>query len=235
MSTSVDRHWPGDTLTRVPYWVYQDPEVYRLEQRRIFEGPVWNYLCLEVEIAKPGDFRTTFIGEMPVVVVRDDDGAVHAFENRCAHRGALICLDTCGSGAKRFACVYHAWSYDRRGNLTGVAFRHGVGGKGGMPPTFKTEDHGPRKLRTTTTCGLVFGTLDDTTPPIEEYLGAEVHGRIRRVLNRPLVVLGRFTQVLPNNWKLYIENVKDSYHASLLHLFFTTFGINRLSQRARSS
>jgi anthranilate 1,2-dioxygenase large subunit/terephthalate 1,2-dioxygenase oxygenase component alpha subunit len=49
------------------------------------------------------------------------------------------------------------------------------------------------------------------------------------VFNRPPVVLGRFTQALPNNWKLYVENVKDSYHASLLHLFFTTFGVNRLS------
>ena len=36
--------------------------------------------------------------------------------------------------------------------------------------------------------------------------------------------------MLPNNWKLYFENVKDTYHASLLHLFFTTFRINRLSQ-----
>jgi phenylpropionate dioxygenase-like ring-hydroxylating dioxygenase large terminal subunit len=42
---------------------------------------------------------------------------------------------------------------------------------------------------------------------------------------------GRFTQMLPNNWKLYMENVKDSYHASILHLFFTTFEINRLSQK----
>jgi phenylpropionate dioxygenase-like ring-hydroxylating dioxygenase large terminal subunit len=44
-------------------------------------------------------------------------------------------------------------------------------------------------------------------------------------------VIGRFTQALPNNWKLYVENVKDSYHASLLHLFFTTFELNRLSQK----
>jgi len=44
-------------------------------------------------------------------------------------------------------------------------------------------------------------------------------------------VIGRYTQALPNNWKLYVENVKDSYHASLLHLFFTTFEINRLSQK----
>ena len=46
-----------------------------------------------------------------------------------------------------------------------------------------------------------------------------------------MVVLGRFTQVLPNNWKLYVENTKDSYHASILHTFFTTFELNRLSQK----
>jgi anthranilate 1,2-dioxygenase large subunit len=34
---------------------------------------------------------------------------------------------------------------------------------------------------------------------------------------------------LPNNWKLYAENTKDTYHASILHAFLTTFRINRLS------
>ena len=29
-------------------------------------------------------------------------------------------------------------------------------------------------------------------------------------------VLGTTSQILHNNWKLYIENVKDTYHASLL-------------------
>ena len=46
-----------------------------------------------------------------------------------------------------------------------------------------------------------------------------------------MLQLGRFTQVLPNNWKLYMENAKDSYHASILHLFFTTFELNKLSQK----
>jgi len=35
--------------------------------------------------------------------------------------------------------------------------------------------------------------------------------RIERVLGRPVEVIGRFTQALPNNWKLYYENVKDTY------------------------
>ena len=106
--------WPGD-VTRVPYWVYRDDELLKTEQRQVFEGAVWNYLCLESEIAQPGDWRGTVVGQMPVVVARAEDGSIAAFENRCAHRGALICLDNAGRGAKDFQCVYHAWRYDLRG------------------------------------------------------------------------------------------------------------------------
>ena len=83
-----------------------------------------------------------------------------------------------------------------------------------MAKTFCRSDHGPRKLRIATFCGLVFGSLSDDVPPIEEYLGEEVAAKIKRVLHKPVVVTGRFTQMLPNNWKLYFENVKDTYHAS---------------------
>ena len=222
--------WPDGELTRIPFWIYQAPDIYALEQKRVYEGPVWNYLCLEAEVAKPGDYRTTFVGSMPVVVARDFDEEIYAFENRCAHRGALIALDS-GGKARDFTCVYHAWNYDLKGNLKAVAFEDGVNGRGGMPKTFCRSDHGPRKLRIALFAGLVFGSLSDDVPPIEEYLGEEVSSRIKRVLHKPVVVTGRFTQMLPNNWKLYFENVKDTYHASLLHTFFTTFGINRISQK----
>lgn len=230
MSTlDLHRAWPAATLARVPYWVYQDDSNYRTELRRIFEGPAWNYVCLESDVARPGDYRTTFVGEMPVIVVRGAGGAIHAFENRCGHRGALIALDDAGT-AKRFQCVYHAWSYDLEGNLVGVAFEKGSHGRGGMPPEFCKAEHGPRKLRTATVCGLVFASLSEDTPAIDEYIGEDVRGRIARVLRGPVQVLGRFTQALPNNWKLYVENVKDTYHASLLHAFFATFRVNRLTQ-----
>ena len=221
--------WP-DGLTRVPFQAYRDAAVYEAEQGRLFEGATWNFLCLEAEIPNTGDWRTTFVGRMPVVVVRDEAGKIRAFENRCAHRGALICLDD-GGNAKDFTCVYHAWRYDLCGNLRSVAFGRGVNGKGGMPASFRVEEHGPRKLRTTTLFGLVFGTLSDATEAIEDYIGPDVLARIRRVAGgKELKIIGRFTEVLPNNWKLYAENVRDTYHASLLHVFFATFRINRLSQ-----
>jgi anthranilate 1,2-dioxygenase large subunit/terephthalate 1,2-dioxygenase oxygenase component alpha subunit len=229
-NTEQRLEWPEGALTRVPFWLYQAPEIYAAEQHRVFEGPVWNYLCLEAEVAKPGDYRTTFLGSMPVVVARDFDDEIYAFENRCAHRGALIALDG-GGHARDFTCVYHAWNYDLKGNLKAVAFEDGVAGKGGMAKDFCRSDHGPRKLRIATFAGLVFGSLSEDVPPVEEYLGDEIAEKIARVLHKPVTVIGRFTQTLPNNWKLYFENVKDTYHASLLHTFFTTFRINRLSQR----
>jgi anthranilate 1,2-dioxygenase large subunit/terephthalate 1,2-dioxygenase oxygenase component alpha subunit len=65
---------------------------------------------------------------------------------------------------------------------------------------------------------------------LKTYIGPEILPRLQRVLVKPLKVLGTYTQVLPNNWKLYMDNVKDTYHASLLHVFFTRFRINRLTQ-----
>jgi anthranilate 1,2-dioxygenase large subunit/terephthalate 1,2-dioxygenase oxygenase component alpha subunit len=223
-------HWRGPQLTRGPFDLYTDADVARQEQERVFRGATWNYLCLDAELPEAGSYRTTFVGETPVVVVKDADGEIYAFENRCAHRGALIALEKSGR-ADNFQCVYHAWSYNLQGDLTGVAFEKGVKGKGGMPASFCKEEHGPRKLRVAVYCGLVFGSFSDDVPSIEEYLGDEICSRIERVLHKPVQVIGRFTQALPNNWKLYVENVKDSYHASLLHLFFTTFELNRLSQK----
>jgi anthranilate 1,2-dioxygenase large subunit/terephthalate 1,2-dioxygenase oxygenase component alpha subunit len=224
------KSWPAEGVTRVPYWVYQDEDVYREEQEKIFRGPAWNYLCLEAELPEPKSFLTTFVGDMPVVVTRDADGALHAWENRCAHRGALIAMQARGK-TERFSCIYHNWTYDHAGNLANVAFRRGIAGKGGMPADAQPESQAPRQLRVASIHGLVFGTLSPAAPPLEEYIGPEILPRLRRVMKKPVRVLGVYTQVLPNNWKLYMDNVKDTYHASLLHVFFTRFRINRLTQK----
>ena len=228
--TPRERAWPIEGLARVPYWVYQDASLYREEQAKIFRGRTWNFLCLDVELPAANTWRTSHVGEMPVVVTRDAQGDLHAFENRCAHRGALLCLKSQGE-AKEIACVYHNWTYDLKGNLQGVAFRRGIKGRGGMAPDARPESQAPRKLRLENFSGLIFGTFSDETPPVEQYLGADIAARMRRVMKAPVKPLGGYSQMLASNWKLYLENVKDSYHASLLHLFFTKFRINRLSQR----
>jgi|APSaa5957512493_1039668.scaffolds.fasta_scaffold13466_2 phenylpropionate dioxygenase-like ring-hydroxylating dioxygenase large terminal subunit len=219
--------WPEPGVTRIPYRVYSDPEIYALEQQRIFRGPVWNFLCLEIDIPNAGDYKTSTVGEIPVIATRDEDGDIHAMVNRCTHKGALVCLKERGN-AKMLTCIYHSWSFDMAGKLKGIAFRNGLGGKGGLPKGFDPEKHSLELLRVEVFCGLVFGTFSDETPSVESFLGQPMSKFIRRNLGKPLKPLGMHSQIIHNNWKLYAENVRDSYHATLLHTFYTTFKINRL-------
>jgi phenylpropionate dioxygenase-like ring-hydroxylating dioxygenase large terminal subunit len=229
-NTSSLLEWPAEGLTRIPNRIYSDEAVYRAEQTNIFQGPTWQFVGLEVEIPNSGDFKTSFIGETPMIVVRDRDGSVNVLENRCAHRGALVCLKEHGN-VRSLACVYHSWNYSLKGDLIGVAFERGVKGKGGMPADFDKSQHGLRRLRVELLNGLIFATFSAETPALEAYLGPEIFVRVKRVTNRPMKLLGYSRQYMHNNWKLYVENVKDSYHASLLHAFFTTFKLNRLTMQ----
>jgi len=219
--------WPAQGVTRVPFRLFSDEEIYQREQEKIFRGPVWNYVCLEAEIPKPGDYKTSFVGEIPVICTRNHDGAVHVMVNRCAHKGALVCPREHGNGSE-LTCVYQAWTYDLTGQLTGVAFRRGIKGKGGMPEDFDVKKHRLEPLRVAVLFGLVFATFSDKTPPIEEYLGPRMMDFVKRSFGRKVKILGTQSQMTYNNWKLYAENVRDAYHATLLHTFYTSFNVNRL-------
>ena len=219
--------WPEGGVTRVPFQVFSDKEIYAMEQEKIFRGPVWHYLCMESEVRKRGDIKTTWLGDTPIVVTRDENGAVHAMINRCAHKGALVCLKE-RDNKPSLTCVYHAWNYALDGKLKSVAFQDGIRGKGGMPEDFDPARHRLEPLRVELYCGIVFGTYSAQTEPLHEFLGERTRAFMERNMDHPLKILGVHSQIIHNNWKLYAENVRDSYHATLLHTFYTTFKVNRL-------
>ena len=177
-----------------------------------------------------GDFVTTFVGDTSVIVVRDSDGELYAFENRCAHRGALIALESRGNTKASPASIMPGATTGRATSRRSPS-RTASRARAACPPRSAWSSTIRASCGLAEAFGIVFGSFSNDVPPLEEHLGEEIYSRIGRVMGgRTPVVLGRYTQALPNNWKLYMENVKDSYHASILHLFFTTFELNRLSQ-----
>lgn len=217
--------WPEDALHFIPDWVYTNQEVYDREMTHIFRGKTWNYVALEAEIPNTGDYKRSYVGDTPVVVSRAEDGSINVFENRCAHRGAEFCRHSRGNN-KEFVCPYHQWSYDLKGNLQGVPFKRGVNKEGGMPKEFKNAEHGLKKLYVTTLNGVIFASYSPDVEPIEEYLQPEIKKDFDVVFNgKKLKVLGYYKNELPCNWKMYHENLKDPYHATLLHSFLVVFGL----------
>ena len=227
-----DYVWPDDDLSVIPDWVYTDQFVYEREIERIFHGHTWNYVALEAEVPNPGDFIRSNVGPTPVVVARAHDGSVNVFENRCTHRASEFCRELSGS-AKEFVCPYHQWTYDLKGNLIGIPFRRGVGGKGGMPLDFDADAHGLRRLAVTSHRGVVFASYAQDMESLADYLGPEVLREFEATFDgRKLKILGYYRHSLPGNWKLYHENLKDPYHATLLHTFLVTFGLMVVGNRS---
>ena len=222
--------WPNSDYSRVPYFLYHDKAVYETERELVFKGPVWLFLGLNAEVPNVGDFRTTFLGDIPVIFNRVKDGSVHAMVNRCAHRGATVRREAHGN-AQNHTCIYHRWNYDLEGTLIGIPFRKGVNGKGGMDADFEMCNHNLRKLTVENYHGILFASFSESPQPLEDYLGPHMVWHLKRLMSRPVKILGYQRQRIHGNWKLYCENLRDQYHGSLLHQFHRKFGISRVTQQ----
>jgi anthranilate 1,2-dioxygenase large subunit len=220
------RSWPLDP-TRVPAWIYTDQSVFDREMAVLFGGRTWNYVGLECEIPEPGSYKRSWIGNRSIVVTRDISGGVHAMENRCSHRGTPLCWQERGT-AKDLTCPYHHWRFELNGELASVPFQRGFGGKGGMDPGFDRSDHGLHKLTVYRRGGAIWASVHKEPPDFEVYCGPELLANVDRLFSgKPLRLIGYSRQLIPCNWKLYWENSRDSYHATLMHTFFVLFGLFR--------
>ena len=225
VSADVKRSWPEEGESRIPYWVYTDEDVYQSELERIWYGDHWSYAGAECEIPTVGSYRTTTIGERSVILVRSAENEISVLENRCAHRGVKICQMKSGK-VDNITCPYHQWSYALDGKLQGVPFRRGIKGIGGMPADFSLSDHGLVRLKVEVCNGLIWASFGNP-PPFREYIGEKLWWSIERIFSgeRPLRIVGYNRQFIAANWKLIIENIRDNYHGTLLHVFLPTFGL----------
>lgn len=220
---------PADLIRpdwRVNGRVYHDPDVFRVEQERVFRR-TWLYLAHESELANPGDYKTTYAGSQPVIVSRgSSDGQIHAMLNRCRHRAAAVCTEPAGT-ANYFRCAYHGWTYKNDGRLNGVPYRDGY-------PELPKDDLGLIKMpRVASFAGFVFGSFAEDGPSLEEHLG-----NARRYLEIVAqqgpdgirLSAGAHRYEYEANWKLQVENTIDNYHFGFVHRSFIEVLTDRLGE-----
>ncbi|HEY5609344.1 MAG TPA: aromatic ring-hydroxylating dioxygenase subunit alpha [Alphaproteobacteria bacterium] len=205
---------PDDCL--IDNRVYTDERLYRAEFDKLFLR-VWSFVCHESEIANPGDFIATIAAGQPIIVCRNQDGALRAFYNTCRHRAAQVERERCGN-RRAFTCLYHLWVYDLDGRLTnipqGEAYKTTYNpNPNGLDPV----EFGLVPVRVESHARLVFVCFDDATPPLADYL-AEAGDVLMNPFGAPdTKIWVQHTKTLRANWKMQPENSRDGYHAPLLH------------------
>ncbi len=207
---------PG--VHRVPATNYTDPQRFQLEVDRIFKRlPLM--LGFSSELRKPGSYRAMEVAGVPVVLLRGADGAIRAFVNMCSHRGAQVFPEGTGEG-KRFACPYHAWTYDTQGDLVGVL-------DGNLFGDIDRSCLGLTPLPVAERAGLIWAILSPkATIDIDAFLCG--YDEMLAYLDfEHCHVVGRQAIAGPN-WKVAYDGYLDFYHLPILHR--DSFGPNMSSK-----
>jgi choline monooxygenase len=191
---------------------YDDPAVLRLEQERIFARS-WQYAGRAELVAEPGSFFTCSAGRVPVVVVRDSEGALRGFVNVCRHRGHLVAE---GEGRREtLQCPYHAWTYHLDGSLRAAP-------RSEREPDFDASAFSLLPVSVETWGPLVFVNPDAGAAPLATALG-ELPKLVRESgleLER-LRFRERAQWEIQANWKIVIENYLECYHCPVAHPGFS--------------
>ena len=190
----------------LPPACYTDPAFFARETERIF-CVHWNLVCRADEVPEPGDYVAIDLAGMPAIVLRDDDGALRAFANTCRHRGSRLVSEN--GNAKAIFCPYHGWSYGLDGRLIAAA---------GMEKArnFDPADFGLISLRVAEWSGFVFLNFSAGGPGIENHLG-NLPGYLGSHDPGRMICVHRRVYDVACNWKLCLENQRESYHVATVH------------------
>lgn len=196
--------------------VYVDPDVFALEQERIFRR-AWLYVGHESEITGVGDYVLTQLGPEEVILLRQPEGGIAALHNRCAHRGARVLVAPRGT-LKLLTCAYHAWSFGLDGALDSVPMPEGYQERQSKKLSLPGLARVPR---VESYRGFVFASHAAAGPGLVEFLGG-LAGILDNMVDRApggrlTAAGGRLRMAFNGNWKLFMENAVDLVHPGFVH------------------
>ncbi len=195
------------TPTKVPAYRYISPEFAALEMQKMWPK-VWQLACSVSHVPNPGDYYVYSLGNISVLIVRDSQGQLRAYQNVCRHRGNILCSGS-GEGLDVIRCKYHRWAWTLEGQLREVPSRKGFGAlRNDELPLFEVaiDTWGP----------LVFINLNPDCEPLSDWL--EVIPQLSQWANFDDYVCAYDLSVaLPCNWKTLIEAFSETYHVQGIH------------------
>jgi phenylpropionate dioxygenase-like ring-hydroxylating dioxygenase large terminal subunit len=207
----------------LPPEAYVSEQFWEFEKRAIFSRE-WLCIAHVNEIPNPGDYLPLTIIDEPILIVRDDDGAVRVLSAICQHRGhpivgGVVALPPAGVclNARRLVCPYHNWVYGLDGKLVGAPSMNETTPIAELRLKVRLPE-----LRSEIFHGLIFMNFNKDAAPVAPSL---------RKLDQEFASYG-IERLMPGhvfaqenlkwNWKLHHENALEPYHTDYVHKDYHT-------------
>lgn len=191
---------------------YHSPEVFELEQERIFLRG-WFCVGREEQLPQPGDFLTADVAGESVILMRGTDGAARAFANVCRHRGTKLLEEPTGHlKSNAVVCPYHAWTYATDGRLIGTPNVHTDDG-------LDRDAYGLHAIALESWDGFLFLNLSPNPTPLRVELEKDpdeplAYGRYRL---GELRTARTIVYEVETNWKIVVDNYNECLHCPSVH------------------
>ncbi len=189
---------------------YCDAAVFADERR---QAVATSWVCIgrgDSIGVQAGSFRLVSVAGERVLVVRDPDGGLGAFANRCMHRGTELVDSTASTASACFdrviRCPYHFWAYGFDGSLRASPWVDDID-----PADFSLHRYALAEWG-----GFVFVRLAVDGPTLADELGPIADRVIRFPLDQ-LVVGRAINYDVAANWKVIAENYNECYHCGPVH------------------
>ena len=203
-----------ETARGLPNAHYVDPAMFEEERRKVLFAN-WAGIGFGKDVPEPGDAKPVDFLGVPLLLVRDETGTVHVYQNTCRHRG-MILVDSPRNIRGAIRCPDHSWCYTLQGNLRTTPH---VGGPGkSRDDNIDRAALGLIRIASAIWQDVVFVNIDGQAPPFEE-VHADLLTRWRN-FNQPVYAAGgasSFKLEVQTNWKLAVENYCESYHLPWVH------------------
>jgi len=210
---------PEESFT-LPSYMYTDIEIYELEKEKIFYK-TWQYVAHKSLFVEPGDYVTLRICDQHIFVIMGDDSELRAFYNVCQHRAHELLPEGSGNVARAIVCPYHAWAFEKTGELRGAP-------RSENRPSFNKKDFSLKSVKLEMFLDSAFVNLDTNAIPLSEIAG-DLEDDIRSrapFVNELDTSQSRFIADdigLTNinaGWKVVVDNYVECYHCEHAHKDF---------------
>ena len=210
---------PEESFT-LPSYMYTDIEIYELEKEKIFYK-TWQYVAHKSLFAEPGDYVTLRICDQHIFVIMGDDSELRAFYNVCQHRAHELLPEGSGNVARAIVCPYHAWAFEKTGELRGAP-------RSENRPSFNKKDFSLKSVKLEMFLDSAFVNLDPNAIPLSE-IASDLEDDIRSrapFVNELDTPQSRFIADdigLTNinaGWKVVVDNYVECYHCEHAHKDF---------------